>query len=170
MKNNRLPSLIFGLLSIVICLFLAWLTYWAPAATTIPNWMQAIPKFNAAMNGISLLFMLRGISAILKKDIVTHKRSMFSALISSTFFVVGYVLYNTYVGHTPYAGEGLLRLIYFVILISHIALTVVALPMILMTVFLGLKDDRPTHKRLARYTFPIWAYISITGILIYLLR
>jgi len=152
-----------------LLLFLVWFIYFKTPFHSDQQWVSTLPTVNASLNLISLCFMIAGIVAIKNKHKARHKQHMLCAVCSSALFLIGYLLYHHFHGDTLYMGEGIMRLTYFFILISHIILTIVALPLILLTVTYGLLDKTDTHKKIARYTFPIWVYISVTGILIYLI-
>ena len=129
--------------------------------------LPLLPSLNAGLNFLSAFCLILGVSAIKKGLQDTHKRYMLSAFAASTLFLIGYLIYHTFHGDTLFTGQGFIRPIYFFILISHIILTIAALPMILTTFFLALIQNFEFHKKLARWTFPIWLYISVTGVLIY---
>jgi putative membrane protein len=126
-----------------------------------------MPGVNAALNATSATLLVAGFIAIRNGRREIHKRLMVSAFAASAVFLVGYILYHYAHGDTPYQGEGSIRIAYFTILISHVLLSIVMLPMILTTFFLAARERFATHKRLARWTLPIWLYVSITGVVIY---
>lgn len=126
-----------------------------------------MPGVNAALNALSATLLLLGLVAIRSGRREIHKRLMVSAFAASTVFLVGYVLYHYAHGDTPYQGVGNIRIVYFTILISHVLLSIVMLPMILTTFYLAARDRLASHKRLARWTLPIWLYVSLTGVTIY---
>lgn len=168
--NQKYPLLRSVLaISVFLLLFLIWFIYLKTPQPTTQSWVYLLPSINASLNLISLCFMISGIIAIKNRQKLRHKKNMLSAVMSSACFLVCYLLYHHFHGDTVYMGEGFIRCIYFFILISHIILTMVALPLILLTVTYGLLNQTKIHKKIARYTFPIWVYISVTGILIYLM-
>jgi putative membrane protein len=131
--------------------------------------LSFMPGVNAALNATSAALLVAGFMAIRNGRREIHKRLMVSAFAASAVFLVGYVLYHYAHGDTPYQGEGSIRIAYFTILISHVLLSIVMLPMILTTFFLAARQRFAAHKRLARWTLPIWLYVSITGVVIYLM-
>jgi putative membrane protein len=126
-----------------------------------------MPGVNAALNATAASFLLLGLAAIRSGRREVHKRLMVSAFAASSVFLVGYVLYHYAHGDTAYQGEGTIRIVYFTILISHVLLSIVMLPMILTTFYLAVRERFVAHKKLARWTLPIWLYVSVTGVVIY---
>ena len=130
-----------------------------------------LPAFNAVMNGAATVLLLAGYVAIRGGKRVGHARLMRSAFVASAIFLAGYLTYHFAVvpelGHTPFNGTGVLRTAYYAMLISHILLAVVNLPMVLRTLWLAHREDWERHRRWARWTFPIWLYVSVTGVLVY---
>jgi putative membrane protein len=127
-----------------------------------------LPKLNTTLNAITTVLLLAGYHAIrVRRDETRHKKFMLAATTTSALFLVSYLIYHANVGSVPYPGRGALRVVYFVILISHIILAAVNVPMIVMTLWRALTGDKEKHKRIARITFPIWLYVSITGIVVY---
>jgi putative membrane protein len=130
---------------------------------------SALPAFNALLNGLSACFLIAGYVAIRKRRVSFHDRFMVAALVSSSLFLITYVIYHNAHGDTPFQGVGFIRLIYFFILISHIVLTTVALPLILVTLFFALTSKFDAHRKIARITLPAWLYVSVTGVMIFFL-
>lgn len=129
--------------------------------------LSFMPGVNAALNATSATLLVAGLVAIRSGRRDIHKRLMVAAFAASAVFLVGYVLYHYAHGDTQYQGEGTIRLLYFAILISHVLLSIVMLPMILTTFYLAAGNRFTTHKKLARWTLPIWLYVSVTGVVIY---
>ncbi len=125
------------------------------------------PAFNALLNGISALLLFSGYWFIRHKEVFKHRVCMVSAFLISTVFLVSYLLYHYQVGSVRFMGGGWLRTVYFTILLTHTVLAIVIVPMILRTFFLAIRNRFEEHRRLARWTFPLWAYVSVTGVLIY---
>ena len=131
---------------------------------------QIAPLLHAILNGTSAIFICLGLFFIFKKQVFAHKLSMGTALGVSSLFLISYLSYHWGYGHSVYTGLGWLRLLYFFILISHIILSIFALPLILITVWMALREKLETHRHIARWTAPIWLYVSVTGVLVYLLN
>ena len=156
-----------GLASAVIAIALLALVYRGAPAGPEPAWVGRLPFVNAAFNGLSAICITAGVLAIRRRRRDVHQRWMLSALASSGVFLVSYVTYHAFHGDSKFLGQGAIRPLYFVILISHILLSVFALPLVLSTVYLSLSGRFPQHRRLARWTFPIWLYVSVTGVVVF---
>jgi uncharacterized membrane protein YozB (DUF420 family) len=131
------------------------------------NWLQVMPPINATLNGLSGVFLLTGYTLIRRKRIEAHRRFMLAACVTSLLFLACYLTYHYLGGMTRFAGSGWSRPLYFSILISHTILAVIIVPLAGITVFNGLKRRIPKHRRIARWTFPMWMYVSVTGVLVY---
>jgi putative membrane protein len=158
-----------GLASVVIAIALLALVYRGAPAGPEPSWVGALPFVNAGFNSLSAICITCGVLAIRRRKRDVHQRWMLTALGSSAVFLVSYVTYHAFHGDSHFLGQGAIRPIYFVILISHIVLSVVALPLVLSTVYLSLSGRFPQHRRLAKWTFPIWLYVSVTGVVVFAL-
>ncbi len=129
--------------------------------------VRKLPPVNAGLNGLSGLFLIVGFFFIRARQVRAHKMCMISALASSTLFLVSYLTYHAYAGSTPFAGTGWTRPFYFTVLISHTILAAFIVPLALITFFRAWKEDFPRHRKIARWTLPIWLYVSVTGVLVY---
>ncbi len=163
-KKIALP--VIGGVSAAAILFLVWLIYFQEGLATDAAWVGNLPYLNATFNSISALCLVLGLLAIKNGKKLMHKRWMLSAFVSSACFLVSYIVYHSFHGDTKFLGQGFIRPIYFSLLISHILLSVVALPMIFTTFYFSLTGRFQLHKKIARFTFPIWLYVSVTGVLI----
>jgi putative membrane protein len=157
------------LISGIIIGFLLWLIYIKGQPDQVSTNISVLPAVNALLNGLSSCFLIAGYVAIRKRRVRIHKRFMVAALVSSALFLITYVIYHNAHGDTPFQGAGFIRPIYLVILISHIFLTTVSLPLILVTFFFALMSKFDLHKKIARITLPAWLYVSVTGVVIFLL-
>ena len=130
-----------------------------------------LPALNATLNGIAAVLLVTGYVLIRRGRQAAHKRAMLGALSTSALFLVSYVIYHLNAGSVPYQGQGVLRVVYFVILVTHIILAAAVLPLALVTAARGLaaRGDFTRHVRIARWTLPIWLYVSVTGVVIYLM-
>ena len=128
-----------------------------------------LPALNASLNGLSAIFLVAGYVLIKRGERVMHQRCMLAALTTSALFLVSYVIYHANAGSRPFPGVGMARVIYFAILITHVVLAALILPMALMTATRGLRAQYARHVVIARWTLPIWLYVSVTGVLIYLM-
>ena len=131
--------------------------------------VEFFPPLNASLNALSGVFLLIGYVLIRRKRIQLHKRFMLAACTSSVLFLICYVTYHTIRGGvvTKFAGTGFWRTFYLTMLTSHTILAVVILPLAILSVYNGLKMRVPQHRRVARWTFPLWMYVSVTGVLVY---
>ena len=131
---------------------------------------EDLPSVNAVLNGTSAILLVIGYTAVCRQKIRLHETCMLSALAVSCVFLVSYLYYHFVIRKgqpTYFTGEGGVRLIYFTILGSHTVLAAVTAPLAIITAYLGLRDRIDRHRRLARWTLPIWLYVSITGVLVY---
>ena len=126
-----------------------------------------LPSLNAILNSCSAICLILGFISIKKRKVELHKKFMASAFIFSTIFLTSYLYYHYQVGHTVFPHTGLIKTIYLIILIPHIILAVIMVPLILTTFYFALKGNFESHKKIARWTLPIWLYVSFTGIIIY---
>lgn len=127
-----------------------------------------LPAFHAILNGTTALLLLLGLLLIFRRRIVAHKTVMLAAFALSAVFLVSYVISKMGAEPVSYGGEGWLRGLYFFILISHIALSVAVLPLAMFAIYRGLSGEYQKHRRIVRYAFPIWFYVAVTGVLVYL--
>jgi putative membrane protein len=162
----RKPFPVIGALSAVIASFLIWLIYFK-GRVAAPDWVSALPAANATFNSLSALCLVLGYVNIRGKNRSVHKRFMLSATVFSALFLISYITYHFFHGDTRFPGQGLIRPVYFFILISHIGLSMVALPLILGTLWYSLTGRFQFHRRIARWTFPIWLYVSVTGVIVF---
>ncbi len=167
--KNRIVTVSSIGVSVLAFLFLVWLIYLKQSPATHQIEVGFLPAVNSGLNALSAIALIAGVVAIKNKKEALHKVLMVAALAFSALFLITYIIYHSIHGDTVFMGQGLIRSIYFFVLISHILLTVVALPLILATVGMAIIDNRATHKTLARWTFPLWLYVSVTGVLIYFL-
>lgn len=128
-----------------------------------------LPALNATLNGCSAALLIAAFLFIKNGNVTWHKRTMLAAFATSAAFLTSYLIYHANIGSKPYAGTGIMRTIYFAVLIPHVILAAVILPMQIITLFRGLRMDVTRHRRIARITLPLWLYVSITGVIVYLM-
>jgi uncharacterized membrane protein YozB (DUF420 family) len=128
-----------------------------------------LPALNATLNGLSAVCLVSGYALIKRGERLMHQRCMIAALVLSSLFLVSYVVYHANAGSRPFPGQGIIRPIYFLILITHVVLAATVVPLALITATRGLRSQFDRHVRIARWTFPIWLYVSVTGVVIYLM-
>ena len=161
-KNKFTPYI--WLISIVIPVVVAILF-----TVRIPNVasLSFLPPIYATVNGITAVILLLALNAIKGKNIKLHENLMKTAIALSLVFLLMYVAYHMTSDSTPYGGEGFIRYVYFFILISHIILSIGIIPMVLFTYVRAFTKQFEDHKKIARYTFPIWLYVAVTGVIVY---
>lgn len=128
-----------------------------------------LPPVYATINAATAVLLVVAFWAIRNKHLSLHRLLMKTAIVLSAVFLVMYVLYHMTSDSTPYGGEGLLRYLYFLILVSHILLSVVVIPFVLITYVRAITDDIPRHKKIARITLPLWLFVAVSGVLVYLM-
>ncbi|MEW5975278.1 MAG: DUF420 domain-containing protein [Acidobacteriota bacterium] len=131
--------------------------------------MLNFPTLNAVLNSLSSVFLLLGYRFIRHRNIPAHKRCMMGAAITSVLFLASYLTYHFRVGSVSFTGQGWIRPVYFTILISHTVLAAVIVPLVLMTLSRAWKQQFDRHRRIARWTLPLWLYVSVTGVIVYLM-
>ena len=129
----------------------------------------ALPALNATLNAISTIFLVVGWTFIKRRDMGRHRACMLAALATSALFLTSYLVYHANVGSVPFQGQGPIRTVYFAILITHIILAALILPLALVTLSRALSRRFDRHRQIARWTLPIWLYVSVTGVVIYLM-
>jgi uncharacterized membrane protein YozB (DUF420 family) len=129
----------------------------------------ALATLNALFNSSAFVFMVLGVAAIRRKQTARHKRFMIAAFTASCLFLTSYLTRIFLFGDTRFGGEGALRVFYLLLLASHVLLALAVAPMVITTLFLGLRANYERHRKIARFTYPIWAYVSVTGVLVYLM-
>ena len=129
--------------------------------------VSQLPAVNATLNSLSAAFLILGFLFIKFKNIKAHKACMLSAFSSSSLFLISYLVYHYQVGSVPFKGLGWMRTVYFAILLTHTILAVAVVPLVLITLRRALKQRFAAHRRMARWTFPIWLYVSVTGVVVY---
>jgi len=128
-----------------------------------------LPAVNATLNAISGVLLVIAYALIRARRIEQHRAVMIAAFSTSSLFLVCYIIYHAQVGSVPFTRRGFVRPLYFTILITHVTLAAAVLPLAIVTLSRGLKARYPQHRRIARWTFPIWLYVSVTGVLVYVL-
>ena len=165
-SSNKAITAIIAV-SLAASAFLFWLVYVHAAPQGFATRLLFLPALDALMNGLSAICLIIGFYFIRNRNIVAHRRAMMTTFGFSSIFLVSYIANHALHGDSHFLGQGPIRTVYFSVLISHIALCIVALPMVLTTFFFSLTGRFPQHKKIARFTFPIWLYVSITGVVVY---
>ena len=135
----------------------------------MPDYISYLPHLNALLNSLSAILLITGYVLIRKGRIKAHRNCQLTAFTTSTLFLISYLTYHYYHGATRFPGQGIVRPIYFAILLTHTTLAVVIVPLILLTLYRAARMDFIRHRRIARWTLPLWLYVSITGVIVYLM-
>ena len=170
MKNEKLTFRLVVALSVIVFIVVVMLNKKViTPPTNIPSIVYKLPAFNAFINGLCSILLITSFIMIKKKRIDIHKKLNLTTFVLSALFLITYITYHFYMKETSYGGEGIMRSVYYFILISHIILAALVLPMVLMSFYYGLYNKVEKHRKLVRFTFPIWLYVTITGVLVYLM-
>lgn len=135
----------------------------------MPDYISYLPHLNAFLNTTSALFLIAGYRFIRAGFIRPHRNCQIAALVTSACFLISYLTYHYYHGDTRFLGQGIVRPFYFAILITHVILAIVIVPLVLITVYRAARGDFIRHRRIARWTLPLWLYVSVTGVIVYLM-
>jgi uncharacterized membrane protein YozB (DUF420 family) len=131
--------------------------------------LSDLPALNATLNATSAVLLVIGYALIRRGHIRRHRAAMISACVTSTLFLTSYVIYHANIGSKPFTGRGPVRIVYFTILLTHVVLAITVLPLAFVTLARGLRGRFDRHVAVARLTFPIWLYVSVTGVIVYLM-
>ena len=167
--NDKKNLILIGIVSLVALVGLIWLIYFGPKDSTgySKEFISLLPVLNASLNTLASIFLVVGYVYIKKKNEVMHRNMMVSAFVSSSLFLVSYLVYHYAHGDTKFINVGFIKYSYFFILTTHIALSGVVLPLIFATFYFIIVGKRAKHKKFARITYPIWLYVSVTGVLVF---
>jgi len=133
------------------------------------DYISFLPHLNALLNSTSAILLVSGFRFIRLGRIQAHRNCQIAAVLTSSLFLVSYLTYHYYHGSTRFTGQGIVRPLYFVILLTHTILAVVIVPLILITLYRAARGDFDRHRRIARWTLPLWLYVSVTGVIVYLM-
>ncbi|MCU0427509.1 MAG: DUF420 domain-containing protein [Candidatus Kapabacteria bacterium] len=166
--SEKSLSLIIYAVSLVICLAVAFLIYF-PQALSVGGGLDVsyLPRFHAFLNGSCTLLLIGGYIAVRQKQYNLHKTLMVTCFLLSSIFLVSYVIYHSQAPATKFGGEGIIRPVYYFILLTHIVLAAVILPLALFTISRSWRGEFAKHKKIARITLPIWVYVTATGVIVY---
>lgn len=164
-SNTAITGLV--ILSIAAIGFLCWLLFVHHAAPGTSREYTFLAPLEASFNAASAIALLFGLRFIKQRRITAHRNSMILAFVFSSLFLVAYIVHHALMGDMLFAGEGAIRVVYFAILISHIVLSAVALPLILIAFFFAFTGRFPQHRKITPFTYPLWLYVSVTGVVVY---
>lgn len=165
--ENRSALFVIGGVSIAVVLVVGYLLLGHRPEPGAGAFVRALPLLNACLNATSAALLAAGWVLIRSRRVTAHRTCMLSALVVSILFLVSYVTYHSLAGSRPFTGTGWVRLVYFPMLVSHIVLAAAIVPLALTTVYRALQGNFVRHARIARWTLPIWLYVSVTGVLVY---
>lgn len=168
MKTDKIAVPIITFLSILVPGLVLALMLMPERFDLVDAQVGTFPFFHAVLNGITALLLILGYRLMRKGDFIAHRNVMITAFVLSTVFLLSYVISKASNDPVPYGGEGVMRYIYFFVLVTHILLSAIIVPLVLFTMYRGLTRQYDKHARIARWTFPIWLYVAITGVLVYL--
>ena len=133
------------------------------------SFISQLPHLNALLNTTSAILLVIGYRFIRQRRLNAHRNCQVSAVVTSVLFLTSYLIYHYYHGDTKFLGQGIVRPFYFAILISHVVLAIVIVPLVLVTLYRAARGDFLRHRKIARWTLPIWLYVSVTGVIVYLM-
>lgn len=183
-SNEKAVKWTVYITTVVVCVLVTVLNQkWIPHPDTFPSFIYNLPMLNAILNGTCSLLLIGSLAAIKNRKIELHKKLNLTAFLLSTLFLLSYVTAHYFIPDTKYGDvdhDGLMSAMesaavsgikpfYVIILLSHIFLAIVVLPMVLLSFYYGLTDQREKHKKLTRFSYPIWLYVTVTGVVVYLM-
>ncbi|MFQ5881889.1 MAG: DUF420 domain-containing protein [Candidatus Methylomirabilales bacterium] len=158
-----------GLVSFLVLLGVGFMLVGRQAQIRGDYGISVLPAVNAFLNGTSAVLLTVGYLFIRRKKVTGHKICMLTAFGFSCLFLVSYLIYHYQAGSTPFSGQGWVRSVYFPLLVSHVILAALIVPLVLITIYRALNDQFDRHMRIARWTLPIWLYVSVTGVIVYVM-
>lgn len=167
MNKDRRAYSVIVLISSTVFVFLFWLIYFKNVTPSSSPWVSFLPAINAVLNTITSLLLVLGFVFIKKGNKEAHIRVMLGAVLTSALFLISYIIYHYYQGDSKFMGAGNVRYVYFSILISHVLLSMAQVPLIFTTLYFAFSKNFEKHRKFARITFPIWLYVSITGVMVF---
>jgi putative membrane protein len=167
-KRDLLYRRLIWVFSVVIFLTILILSRF-PKSDNIPSWLWILPAMNACLNGSTFFILLISLYFIRKKNVQVHKKLNLSAAILSTVFLISYVIFHSFGIETKFPSDNPLRPLYLFILLTHIVLAAIVLPLVLLSLYRGLTMQVEKHKRIVRWSFPVWLYVTLSGVIVYLM-
>jgi len=167
-KEHHYTSIIIAL-TIIVNLMIVILFFMPKQNHDIPFDISLLPRLNAIFNSFTFIFLLAALFFILRKNVKMHRNFIFAAFTSTALFLISYLTYHSLAPSTSFGGEGIIKTIYYFVLITHISLAPIVVALALFTLVWGLTRQIEKHRKIARWTMPIWLYVSLTGIIVYLM-
>ena len=166
--NDRFYKRLIWIISIIVFLLILLLSQ-LPKSTSVPTWIGFLPAMNAVLNGSTFIILLFSFYFIRNKKIAIHRKLNLTATLLSTIFLLSYVTFHAFGVETRFPVDNPLRPTYLIILSSHIILAAIVLPLVLLSLYRGLTMQVKIHRKIARWAFPIWLYVTLTGVIVYLM-
>lgn len=167
-KNDKTANILIIVFSLIVFVAVVFLSR-IKLEVQLPFDVHVFAKLNAIINSAVSLLLLTGLIAVKQGKYLLHKKMMFTAMVLSILFLVSYILHHLLSDSTSYGGDGAMKSLYYFILISHIILAGIIMPFVLYTAYRALTAEWPRHKKLAKITWPVWFYVSVTGVIVYLM-
>jgi putative membrane protein len=167
--KDRYLNIAVAIVSVAVPLLVMFLFYMKPPDVQVGFDIMILPALNASLNFTTAVLLVCGYIFIRRKEKGSHKLCMLTAFVLSTLFLISYLIYHSLAEETRFGGEGAIRYVYFFILITHIVLAAAIVPLVLITLVRGLSSRFDKHKKIARWTFPLWLYVSVSGVVVYLM-
>jgi putative membrane protein len=169
-ESSKLFKRLFIVISILIPVVVGVLLYIPKGEmTSTSNWIYTLPFYNAIINTLTSILLILGFYFVKSGQVRFHKASMITAFLLGALFLVFYVIYHSNAESTKFGGEGAVRFVYFFFLITHILLAFIVVPLVLSAIYFAVSHKIEQHRRIVKYTFPVWLYVSVTGVIVYLM-
>ena len=169
-ESSKVFKRIFILISFLIPVLVSVLLFLPKGdISTVNPWVFTLPFYNAIINTLTAVFLISGFYFVRNGKVKQHKISMISAFILGALFLIFYVIYHSSAPSTKFGGEGMIRYVYFFFLLSHILLAFIVAPLVLSAIYLAVTQKIEKHKKIVKFTFPVWLYVSISGVVVYLM-
>lgn len=167
MNDRKVLNVILALSVVVFGVVV--MLYNLPKAEVMPDFVRHLPMLNAMLNGTCFVLLLLSFQAIKNKNVALHKKLNLTAFVLSALFLVSYILFHSFGVETRYPADSPTRPLYLFILVTHIITAAVVLPLVLLSFYHGLRGNVPTHRKVVRFSFPIWLYVTLTGVIVYIM-
>ncbi len=163
-RYNRLINIVAVVVPLVVALLLG-----IRQKVDLGEWTRVLPHINGGINTLTALLLLKGRYHISRKEIASHRQAMTGAFVLGSLFLIFYVIYHLSNDSTPFLGQGWIRPVYYTLLVSHILLSVLVVWFVLRAVYFAWSNQIASHKKVVKWAFPIWLYVSVSGVIVYLL-
>jgi putative membrane protein len=169
-EGSNVYKRLFIIVSILIPAVVAVLLYLPKGQPgTASTWIYTLPFYNAIINTLTAVLLILGVYFVKHGQVKLHKASMIGAFILGSVFLVFYVIYHSNAESTKFGGEGIIKIVYFFFLITHILLAFIVVPLVLSAIYFAVTEKLVQHRKIVKYTFPVWLYVSVTGVIVYLM-